>query len=100
MSEESKEFIVKEILRLLDEKYPIGLYGFLYSYHSDLSKQLQEIEEEIDNAYLNGTTEKLKQVLREYWVFYMRAIQTFKAAGKGSISDSEVRKEMLQGRLM
>ncbi len=100
MSGESKEFIVKEILRLLNEKYPIGLYGFLYSYHSDLSKQLQEIEEEIDNAYLNGTVEGLKQALREYWVFHMRAMRIFKAAGKEGIPDSEVRQQMLQVRLM
>jgi len=100
---ESKEFIAKEILRLLNEKYPIGLYEFLYEHHGNLFKELQGIESEIDHAFLYGTIEELKKALRYYWVFHMRAIQIFKAASKasskGGIPNSEVRQEMLEGRL-
>ena len=48
---EEKEHILNEVLRLLSEKYPIGLYEYLFKHRSSLYMQLIDLEERIDQAF-------------------------------------------------
>ena len=77
---QEKEHILKEVLRLLGEKYPIGLYEYLFKHRPDLYRQLVDLEDRIDQAYLNPSApiDQLKAVLREYWTFHMKTIKEFK----------------------
>ena len=98
---EDKEHILNEVLRLLSEKYPVGLYEFLYKHKPDLYWQLVDLEDRIDQAYLNpsASTDQLKAVLREYWTFHMTAIKEFKQIGELSLNLSQARQEMVEERI-
>jgi Fic family protein len=96
---EEKEKILKEVLRLLSEKYPIGLYEYLYKHCPDLYNQLLELENSIDQTYLNASIDQLKAVLREYWTFHMTAIREFKQTGQLGLNLSQVRQEMTAERV-
>ena len=97
----TKDELLRNILEDLNEKYLPGLYEFLFKNRTELYKQLQSIENNIDNAYLDGTVEELKLALRDYWVFHVRVIQLFKISNKSdtNVDLTETRKEMLEGRL-
>lgn len=94
---EEKESIIKEVLRLLGEKYPIGLYEYLFKHHREGYKELLRLEDRIDTAYLKGTVEELKAVLREYWRFHMQVIKEFEKADKFNLSAARV--EMTEERI-
>jgi len=96
-----KEYILQETLRLLGEKYPIGLYEYLYKYRPDLYKQLLDLEDRIDQAYINpnASIDQLKAVLREYWTFHIKAIQLFNTDNSFENNLVEARKEMLEERV-
>ena len=96
-----KEAILKEVLRPLGEQYTIGLYEYLYKHCPDLYKQLLELEDRIDQAYLNSDApiDQLKAVLREYSTFHMAAIKEFKQTGKLDLNLSHVRQEMTEERV-
>ena len=96
---EDKELILKEVLRLLNEKYPIGLYEYLFKHRSSLYMQLIDLEERIDQAFLYETVGDLKAVLREYWTFHMTAIKEFKQIGELSLNLSQARQEMVEERI-
>jgi hypothetical protein len=99
---EEKEHILNEVLRLLSEKYPIGLYEYLYKYRPDLYRQLVDLEDRIDQAYLNpnASIDQLKAVLREYWAFHMTGIKEFKQVGQLEMNVLiKARKEMLDERI-
>ena len=96
---EDKELILKEVLRLLNEKYPIGLYEYLFKHRSSLYMQLIDLEERIDQAFLYETVDDLKAVLREYWTFHMTAIKEFKQIGELSLNLSQARQEMVEERI-
>ncbi|HEX3036115.1 MAG TPA: hypothetical protein VHT73_13515 [Thermodesulfobacteriota bacterium] len=92
----SKDFILDETLRLLNERYPIGLYEYLYKHREDLYRELLALEDRIDKAFLSGTVEELKSVLREYWTFHMRAKREFKQTDLNLV---QIRKEMNEERI-
>jgi len=96
-----KEYILQETLRLLGEKYPIGLYEYLYKYRPDLYIQLVNLENGIDQTYLNpnASIDQLKAVLREYWTFHMRAIKEFKQRGQLGLNLPQARQEMIEERI-
>ena len=98
---EEKDRILKEVLRLLNEKYPIGLYEYLFKYRPDLYKQLLDLEDRIDQAYINpnASIDQLKAVLREYWTFHIKAIQLFNTDNSFENNLVEARKEMLEERV-
>jgi len=96
---EDKELILKEVLRLLNEKYPIGLYEYLFKHRSSLYMQLIDLEERIDQAFLYETIGDLKAVLREYWTFHITAIKEFKQIGELSLNLSQTRQEMVEERV-
>ena len=77
---EEKQHILNEVLRLLSEKYPIGLYEYLYKHRPELYKQLLDIEGRFDQTYLNPleSISHLKAVLRDYWTFHIKSIKEFK----------------------
>ena len=96
---EDKELILKEVLRLLNEKYPIGLYEYLFKHRSSLYMQLIDLEERIDQAFLYETVDDLKAVLREYWTFHMRAIKEFKQKGQLGLNLQKAKQEMAEERI-
>ena len=96
---EDKELILKEVLRLLNEKYPIGLYEYLFKHRSSLYMQLIDLEERIDQAFLYETVDDLKAVLREYWTFHMRAIKEFKQKGQLDLNLLQAKQEMAEERI-
>lgn len=98
---EEKERILQEVLRLLREKYPIGLYEYLHKHCPDLYKQLLELEDRIDRTYLdpNASIDQLKAVLRKYWAFHMTAIREFKQTKQLDPNLSEARQKMTEERV-
>lgn len=98
---EEKERIIKEVLRLLREKYPIGLYEYLYKHRPDLYRQLISLEDRIDKAYLdpNASIDQLKAVLRDYWTLHMTAIREFRQIGQLGLNLSRAREEMSEERI-
>lgn len=94
-----KEEALKEILRLLSDRYPMGLYEYLFRHRGELYKQLLKLEERLDKALLSGTVEETKAALRDYWVLHMKAIKEFKQATKSELDLSQAREQMKQERL-
>ncbi len=74
---EEKERILREVLRLLGEKYPNGLYEYLYKHRRELYNQLIHLEGSIDMAFLTGTIGELKAVLRDYWRLHIQMIKEY-----------------------
>ena len=95
-----KDHVLKETFRLLNERYPIGLYEYLYKFQPDLYKELQDIEKDIDKAYLTATIKELKASLRGYWTFHIEVIELFKNSDKHSLDISRVREEISEDRVM
>ncbi len=93
-----KEHIIDETLRLLTEKYPLGLYEFLFKYEPEMYKELRFLEDEISRDYSDKTIEDLKEVLREYWHLHVEAIGEFENQDDLDLKVSEV-KEQIQHEL-
>jgi len=96
-----KDFILQETLRLLGERYSVGLYEYLYKYRPDLYRQLVDLEDRIDQAYLNpnASIDRLKAVLREYWTFHLAVIKEFKQKGQLGLNLPQARQEMIEERI-
>lgn len=95
----SKEELLTRALEDLGKRYPIGLYEYLFKHRPEKYKQLLELEDRIDVAYLTGTLDSLKSVLREYWTFHMAVIKEFKQAEQLGLNLSQVRQEMTEERV-
>jgi len=89
-----KDSILEEILNLLAERYPIGLYEFLYKYQLETYRRIRELEDEVDNAFLYKTVGDLKEILREYWVLHMEAIKEFENQDNLDLEVSEVKQQI------
>jgi len=89
-----KEHMIDETLRLLTERYPIGLYEFLFKYEPKMYRKLRELEDEISRDYSNKTIEDLKEVLREYWTLHMEAIREFENQDDLDLRVSEVKQQI------
>ncbi len=89
-----KDIILDELLKLLTERYPEGLYEYMYQYHPDMYRRIRELEDEVDNAFLYKTVGDLKKVLREYWVIHMTGIRKFKNQDELDFSVNEVKQQI------
>jgi len=89
-----KENIIDETLRLLSERYPIGLYEYLFKYESEMYKELRDLEDEISKDYENKSIENLKAVLRRYWILHMEAIKEFENQDNLDLEVSEVKQQI------
>lgn len=98
---EEKYPIIREIQILLNERYPKGLYEFIYKYRPELDKQLLDLWERIDQTYLdpNASIDQLKAVLRDYWTFHMTTIKKFKQVAKLDLNLRKAREEMTEERI-
>jgi hypothetical protein len=97
--EEEKDRILKEILRLLGEKYPVGLYEYLYEHNRGTYEAIIRVEDKVDQAFLFGTVEELKAVLRDYWKLHMEGIKQFKQAGGICFNQTLARKKLEEERV-
>ena len=97
----TKEELINRTQEDLDKRYPIGLYEYLFKYRPDLDRQLIELWDRIDQAYLNPNVsiDQFKVVLREYWTFHMAAIKEFKQVWKLDLNLSQIREEMTEERI-
>lgn len=78
-----KDKLLNLTLDGLDEKYPSGLYDWLYKNKVEVYRQIFELEDRInDNFNTNGTVKELKAILRDYWIEHMKAISYFKECGQ------------------
>jgi len=89
-----KDIILDELLKLLTERYPEGLYEYMYQYHPDMYRRIRELEDEVDNAFLYKTIEDLKEVLREYWTLHMEAIKRFGNQDDLDLKVNEVKRQI------
>lgn len=97
----TKEELLKRALEDLGKKYPVGLYEFLFKHRPDLYKRLVDLENRIDQTFLNphAFIDQLKAVLREYWRFHMVAIKEFKQTTELDLKLREARQEMADERI-
>jgi len=89
-----KDIILDELLKLLTERYPEGLYEYMYQYHPDMYRRIRELEDEVDNAFLYKTIGDLKEVLRRYWTLHMEAIEEFENQDNLDLKVSEVKQQI------
>ena len=95
----NKDELLTRTLDELRQRYPIGLYEFLFRHRPDLYKQLLDLEDRIDRAFLSGTVGELKAVLRDYWRLHMQAIEEFKKINQLGLNLLKAREEMLGERV-
>ena len=97
----TKEELLTRTLEDLGKQYSIGLYEFLFKYLPDLYKQLIDLENRVDQTYLNPneSIDQLKAVLREYWQFHISAIIEFKQIPEIDINIARTREEMTEERM-
>ena len=98
ISDKQKEKIIDETLRLLAERYPIGLYEFLFKYEPEMYKELRDLEDDISRVYDHKSIDDLKAVMRKYWILHMGAIREFENQKNLDLEVSEV-KEQIQHEL-
>jgi hypothetical protein len=93
-----KEDILNKVLDALEVKYPSGLYDWLYSHDRDLYDRIDEIEDQLNESFRNGSpVDEFKRLLRDYWTAHMQGIRLFKAGGQPEPSP-EVRQARIQER--
>jgi hypothetical protein len=95
----NKDELLRKTLEDLGRYYPTGLYEFLFKHKYDLYERLQEVECQIDQAYLTGTVDDLKLALREYWNLHRIAIKEFNNTTALNIDIEEIRKEISENRI-
>ena len=80
---EEKEYLLKTAFNLLEERYPSGLYEWLYIHDRATNDEINRLEDRVNANFLNGgSINDLKAILREYWIVHMKAIRAYEAAGK------------------
>jgi len=95
---DEKDSILSEFFRLLNARYPHGLYDWLYVQDGAAYNEINRLEDKIDSNFLNsGSISDLKTILREYWAVHMRAIKMFKSHSINT-SSNEIRTERIQQR--
>lgn len=95
----NKDELLRKTIEDLGKCYPKGLYEYLFKFRSDSFRELQQIEDAIDKAYLYGSVKNCKAALREYWVFHVKTIQIYKNRSNVDSNLTKARKEMLQERM-
>jgi len=95
----NKISLIKETLRLLNERYPQGLYEYLYARRRAEYEKIFALVEEIDRVYKVGTVGELKAVLRDYWKLHVRCIDEFNEEAVSDTDLTEARREYEEERL-
>lgn len=67
---ESKDFLLNELINLLPENFPPGIYTYIENFRPELLEKLNNLDSQIHEKYMNDSAEALKAVLREYWTFH------------------------------
>jgi len=92
-----KDQLLDITLSRLDEKYPYGLYEYLYMNDIRSYSKIFKLDDSINmNFNKNGTIQDLKAILREYWIEHIKAIKEFKKADQTNISLDEVRVKRIE----
>ncbi len=95
---EEKEKLLSIAFELLGEKYPQGLYEWLYKYRPEIQRAISGLEDKMnDNFMTGGSVKDLKALLRAYWVVHMKAIKDFSECGKPDCSWDDIRDERIEG---
>ena len=97
----TKEELLTRTLEDLGKQYSIGLYEFLFKHHPDPYRQLIDLEDRIDQTYLNpsASIDQLKAVLREYWTLHMTTIEEFMQRVQLNLNPLQVKEEMAEERI-
>jgi len=92
-----KDKLLNLTLDGLDEKYPSGLYEYLYMNDIRSYSKIFKLEDSINMNFIkNGTLQDLKAILREYWIEHMKAIKDFKQAEQTNVLLDEVRVKRIE----
>lgn len=92
-----KENLLHIAFDRLSEKYPSGLYEWMYVNDPDACRELSELEDRInDNVRTNGSIQDLKALLRTYWVAHMNAIKAFNECDKTDSILDEAKAERIR----
>jgi len=98
-NKQEKQHILHEFFRLLEERYPKGLYEYFYKYRPEIYTIKDDLEDRIDEAFLTGSVKEFKAHLREYWTLHMQMIEEFKNARHSPQDLSLARKEYSEQRI-
>ena len=91
-----KESILDEVISLLSDKYPPGLYDWLYKYRPAVYKSISDLEDRVNSNFVHGgSIEELKTILRVYWVNHIQATRDFKKSGLYANTSDEIRTERI-----
>jgi len=94
-----KERILNEVMNSLEEKYPSGLYDWLYIHDRALYARINEIENALNECFAEGrSVEGFKATLRGYWDAHMKGIRQFRARKENALTFPEVRAERIAER--
>lgn len=92
-----KENLLSLAFDRLSEKYPSGLYEWMYKYRQETEKERMQLEDEINNNFrTKGSISELKAILRAYWALHMKAIKAFKESSIHDSSLEEIRDERIE----
>jgi len=94
-----KEHILHEVFELLNERYPMGLYEYVYKYRPEVFRIKDSLEYRIDEVFLTGSVNELEAVLREYWTLHVEMIREFDSIEHSQLELSLARKEYVEQRL-
>jgi len=89
-----KDFILSELLRLLGERYEIGLYEFLYFRYHDVYMKIREIEDEITDGFDTLSIKELKDILAIYWRLHIASIRKYKSEKQLNFDVNEIKKQI------
>ncbi len=89
-----KDFILSELLRLLGERYEIGLYEFLYFRYHDVYMKIREIEDEITDGFDTLSIKELKDILADYWRLHIESIKKYKSEKQLNFNVDGIKKEI------
>ena len=93
---QEKEHIINETLKLLAEKYPIGLYEYLFKYQPEMYKELRDLENDISRDYDHKSIYDIKAIMRKYWILHSIAIKEFENQDNLDLEVSEVKQQIQQ----
>jgi len=87
----NRNFILDETLRMLSERYEIGLYEYLFKYQYPVYAKIREIEDVITDNFDNIPIEELKNILADYWRLHVESAKKFKSEGQLNFNVNEVK---------
>jgi hypothetical protein len=96
---EEKEELLSLAFDLLEEKYPRGLYEWLYIHDKATYDEIDHLECRVNaNFQQRNSINDLKAILREYWIIHMKAIKAFQESDESKITLDRIRIERIQER--